>query len=346
MKIAVFSLLRLGDSLQHLQMFNQSLVSKENIEVTWIADESSAPIKTILPDNFKLVLFPRKKLQAMLVEGLSSSVRAAHLLDVWVSQLGKFDQLINFTHTKFAFRLSKLVVADEKHGVDLANPWSNYLNKYLDHHTLPELPYFQLQSLALGIDLKLPEAQYPKKLNLMACHVASSQKEKNFSDDFFKQSLILLKKHYTDLKVILLGAPGEERELQQRFNLEFIEVYCANLKDTRRLLGKVDMLLGVDSSMLHLAALDNVPSIGLFQSPACPEKIFPLSLSAYAVDKFAETPVAKDLVESICAYVERQDVRNLRYLSKAGPVFSLSGLDKLERWENWPLLQRPVDYNY
>jgi ADP-heptose:LPS heptosyltransferase len=333
MKIAVFSLLRMGDCLQHLKLYQAYQQSKnlQPTEILWIIDESSKPFAKLLPENTRVLLFPRKQLQDILVLQLCSPLRAAQALEDWCKQIGPVDALLNFTHTRLAYKLAGFTSAPLRVGFDLNNPYLHYLNSIAQTNELPILPYFQLQALSLDLQLNLQAARWPLRPQRIAVHCLTSDAEKNWSFENWRILFRLLQRQDPNLEITLIGAPSDQKILQSEFAHYDLKYFCQDLPKTREHLQRTDLLIAMDSAMLHLAALDNIPSLGVFCGPARAQKISPISLSCEIVQcQSGLAPSPEEVFE----------ILRLKALDLPTPTLNLKQMAK-----NWSLLWEKLEYN-
>jgi ADP-heptose:LPS heptosyltransferase len=348
MRIAVLSLLRMGDCLQHFILL-ENLLKQKNIsakQVTWIIDESSSPVEKILPVNHTVICFPRKRLQEILVSKQSSPLRAAQLLEDWRKHfLASYDLVLNLSHTKLSFKVATLIRANQKLGFDLSNPWLNYLNLIAQTPQQPMLPYFQLQALSLGIDVQLKAPRWPRQLHRVTAHCLASDIQKNWSFTNWAVLFQTLTQKNPQLEITLIGAPSEEKVLRGLFQNPQLQFLCADLARTRSHLQETDLLIGVDSAMLHLAALDNVPSLGIFLGPAQAEKITPISMSCEVLSDRHIQDLNSSAVVNFIEQKTQNPKTSKHNLKRIGPVFTVLDEVQLRQSENWSLLRDKLEYN-
>lgn len=279
MKTLIVSMLRLGDLFQHMKLVEMFSAQQALGEIHWLIDESSAHAGEIL--KTKAHVFPRSSAQKILVQRQAHPQRAIRLVKDVLKAINseRYDLVLNLTHTRVAVQLLDAVQAGEIRGgrQDLkANPHFRMLNDVADQKIDPPQIYARMLTAGLGFEWDLPlekEDVFPRRG--LALHLFSQDEKKNWNLDHWKTILHFLKKKFPNELIYLLGSPQQAQSLHQ-LAAPGVEICCEGIATTQRLLSHVRALIGIDSSMAHLAATVDTPSYLLYLGSANQRKIIPL----------------------------------------------------------------------
>lgn len=279
MKTLVVSMLRVGDLFQHMKMV-QMFVHQEHLgEIHWLIDESSQNAQGLL--NTRVHLFPRSTIQKIIVERMAHPKRAIRLVGDLIRSVNRenYDLVLNLTHTRVAHQLLDQIRAGEIRGgrKDIQTMSAlKILNDVAANESDPPSVYAKLLSAGLGFDWKLPLPTidaFPRRG--LAFHFLSQDEKKNWNLENWKVVLQSLRQQFPNEYFYLLGAPYQAEELN-RLRSPKVEIFCQDFSQTQKLLSNVRALIGIDSSLAHLAATVDTPSYLLYLGSANEKKIVPL----------------------------------------------------------------------
>ncbi len=123
------------------------------------------------------------------------------------------------------------------------------------------------EELRENINLRLKEI-YPGSLQLLvAVHPGTSKPERGWHPKRFG---LLCQRMIKDFgaKIALLGSEKERpllKEIQQNCPSDDLQIFCGwGLEELTALIGRCDLFIGNDSGLMHLAAMVETPTVGIF----------------------------------------------------------------------------------
>lgn len=286
MKTLVVSMFRLGDLFQHMKMVGMFAQQQQLGEIHWLIDESSSGAREIL--NTKVHLFPRSSVQKIIVDRQAHPNRAIRLVKDVLADINaeQYDLVLNLTQTRVAVQLLESVRANEIRGgrEDLkTNLHFKMLNQIAENKGDPPQIYARMVTAGLGFDWNLPLEKieaFPRRG--LALHLLSQDEKKNWSSENWQRVIRFLKAKFPNEILYLLGSPQQAEDLH-RFAAPGVEVACVGIQETQLLLSHVRALIGIDSSMAHLAATVDTPSYLLYLGSANQKKIVPLQDGSFVL---------------------------------------------------------------
>ncbi len=279
MKTLIVSMLRVGDLFQHLRMVQMFSHQKNLGEIHWLIDESSSGATEIL--NGRIHIFPRSTIQKIILERTAHPQRCVKLVKDLISAVNaeKYDLVLNLTHTRVSHRFLDLIQASEVRGgrSDLSsNADFQALNAIAGSDGNPPDIYAKLLTAGLGFEWNLaqPVTESFSRRGI-ALHALSYDEKKNWSLENWQVILKSLRLQYPQELLYLLGSPAQA-QLLKPLVVPGVELFCKGFSETQKLLANVRALIGIDSSLAHLAATVGTPSYLLYLGSANEKKIVPL----------------------------------------------------------------------
>lgn len=277
MKVLAFSFLRVGDFFQHSLILDLITKQYPNAEITILGFTEIKPAVGLFPAwNFRLL--PRKELQSYFVEPTHCVYQGVYKFSQALSDLlhQDWDIILNLTHTQFASRLMECFQSKDKRGVhfkeghpELPNESAKYLNTQYINSVRPRSTLIELVAESVGVPLTKPVAvKSPVRGSEIWLNPLTSDTRKSWPLKNWVQLAQLLKASKQSFKV--LCAPGERDQLMGYFDpqvltaLTFQEIF-QNESSCR-------VLVSGDTSLPHLLARTQTPTLMLFLGPANPFK--------------------------------------------------------------------------
>ncbi|GIL16784.1 MAG: hypothetical protein BroJett040_05350 [Oligoflexia bacterium] len=294
MKVLAVSLLRIGDLLMHMEALRAYLHENPSAEIHLLLNDSSMSLRSILGESVqKVIVFPRKELQEILVEQNRSLWAAFRQTQALVTQLNneKYDVVLNLTHNLLSARLIDLIQAPIKKGAYFVNgkarpadcQWGVYFNDI--HSGAHQAPFHYLDGLARSLDIGLTMNQngQARGSRYICLQVLTSDAKKNWSMNKFSQLAAELKEFYPEYTFVVLAAPFEKDIVQSKDFPAGVEVRYATWVELVKILQDTRLLITGDTSVQHLAAQMNVQMLSLFMGSANVTKTGPRSVQSYVV---------------------------------------------------------------
>lgn len=277
MKVLAFSFLRVGDFFQHSLILDQIQKQHLNAQVTVLGFSELKPAVDLFP-NWNFRLLPRKELQAYFVEPTHCVYQGVYKLSQALSDLlqEEWDLILNLTHTQFASRFMECFQSSDKRGVqfkqghpEFPNETAKYLNtQYLDL-VQPRSTLIELVAQSVNVPLEKPVAiPSPARGSEIWLNPLTSDSRKSWPLKNWVQLAQLLKASKQSIKV--LCAPGERDQLSGYFDPQVLK--ALTFQEIFENESNCKVLVTGDTSLPHLLARTQTPTVMLFLGPANPYK--------------------------------------------------------------------------
>lgn len=281
MKILVLSLLRLGDIIQQIPLFNGIREKYPEAEIHLLLNKQFKSVEKILEGVVdQYIYFDRESLQKGLGESQYNILWSYSQVENMIEGLNQnsYDIAFNFTHNKLsAYLLGALNVSD-KRGLfqtegrfqGLSNRWLKYFNDRFSG-TQPSLfHYVEILSKSFGIPVKTAPVTSKKKSKLILLQCLTSNSKKNWSLEKFFELKRCIEVALVDYDVCVLGAPFERETLLKVFAEK--DLLICDLIEARKHLQNADLLVTGDTSIKHLAAQTGTPIVEIAIGSSDPTK--------------------------------------------------------------------------
>lgn len=277
MKVLAFSFLRVGDFFQHSLILDQVAKQHSTAEVTVLGFTELKPAVNLFP-NWNFRLLPRKELQSFFVEPTHSVYQGVYKFSQAVSDLLQqdWDQILNLSHIQFASRLMDCFQSLDKRGVqfkdgrlELPNEGAKYLNTQYLESVQPRATLIELMAESVGIPLVHVKAtdSAPRGSEIWLNPLTSDER-KSWPLKNWVQLAQLLKASGQKFKV--LCAPGERDQLSGYFDPQVLQ--ALSFQEILAREANCGILVSGDTSLPHLLARTQTPTLMLFLGPANPFK--------------------------------------------------------------------------
>jgi ADP-heptose:LPS heptosyltransferase len=348
MKILVLSLLRIGDLIMHQHFLQEIQREYPEAQISLLVNDGSQDFAQTLP--FQVFIFPRHQMQAALVEKNRNPSKAFLLLRELAQTLNsvKFDYCMDLTHTCLSH---KLELALEIPCFEKNEIWSKYFNdQYLDQDK-PLFPYLHVLSKTFDRTLapRLNPKLNPKTRGLSSdrqkrvfFQTQTSDAKKNWPVEKWRNLAKYLKQEQdfsAGWEVLVLAAPFELDELQQTYGKD-VPVVSASWQDLPDLMTSSDLLVSGDTSLLHWAAYQQIPAVGIFLGSANFFKTLPWNPETRVVaSKVPCAPCAHSVPcaqpSHLCSQSISVEVVGQQVLEQLGLASSEIAKDKVEIWSTY-----------
>jgi ADP-heptose:LPS heptosyltransferase len=276
MKVLCLSLLRLGDIVQHRQLVRAVLEKHPGSEVHLLCHSQFAQARDLFSEAVTFHFVPYSDLQKILVERRQHPQAAFEMLKSVLEPLRdlKFERLYDFTHTFFSDTVRKYLAIPEERP---DRRWQTYLE---DHATVTGGSRFHLMEiLARSMKLRLfseptSAAASASREKIIVFQTVTSDTKKNWALRNFEELAERIADDFPEYRLRVLAGPGEAAALKNFFSEE--QIYVCSMKEAGELLRRASLLVSLDTSLLHLAAQENCPMVGVFLGGADPVKTGPL----------------------------------------------------------------------
>lgn len=277
MKVSALSFLRLGDFLHHWALLKPLI--NEGHEVTVLGFTELASIAPLFPE-LKFHLLHRSEIQSDLVERDHPWYRAALSLEKYLAAFAEqsCDLLLNLSHTRFSARVMDCLEAGEKRGAQYENGqttgWTAELrdfNQAWVQEKTPALTYVDTLAQALRLQAAPLSLANRKSSGEIWLQVLTSDSKKNWPLPYWRRLGEGLRAQSHTVRV--LCAPGDAESLLAYFPAEWIAAW--NFTEIRRQKAQARLVVSGDTSVLHFAASESIPTCGLYFGPANPYKTAP-----------------------------------------------------------------------
>ncbi|MES3038147.1 MAG: glycosyltransferase family 9 protein [Bdellovibrionota bacterium] len=270
MKILIFSLLRLGDTLMHRQIRNGLKAKYPTAKFTWMVNDNLPSVVELIDPNDEVQFFPRKSLQDIALLKTVPITAPEGILREWISILqdSTFDLAINLSHDKVSGYLMSLVNAEKKTGLQwdgisqwapMENSWLRYLNDHMQSGSISQYHYCDLLLQIAEVPAVIQNIRETKSDVILLQPFTSDQK-KNWSLENWRLLQLWIEEN-TSYEAIVVGAPFEEAQLKKVFPAAAIKIL--GLAELQNEVKNSKMVISGDTAIIHLAALVGTQSLTL-----------------------------------------------------------------------------------
>jgi ADP-heptose:LPS heptosyltransferase len=297
MRIVILSLLRIGDTLMHLQIV-RGLKRKYPgaiIELV-INDEFSHLLSYLSTEVDKVHFFPRARGQGLIRSRANHLEEPVWMLEDWLQGLqgSQIDLLVNLTHTRISGFLMGLLPASSKVGLVigaengiqlLGNEWLRYLNEKFASGFQSE--FHTIEVLARICEIEVPrraiELRYSRQILLQPL---TSDPKKNWHLSNWRSLLTKLRLALPDFPVAILASPQEFSQLHGLFQEE--DLLVLSIQEAADTLRSAGLLISGDTSLVHLAALSQTRTLMISLGSSDPVKTGPYLEGAMVISGRAQ----------------------------------------------------------
>jgi lipopolysaccharide heptosyltransferase I len=302
MKILIIKLSSIGDLVHGIpayQALKRNLIKEyPNVKIDWLVYESLAPslFQSIKKEN--LVILPNRKFTTL--------IRKASELK------NQYDYVIDLQGLFKTALISKMIAPNSNYGFKLPREtWAHYFykNSFCDYKSIESKKHVIDQNLELigsflnelnynrgeldlSIDFGLTTQEYKKKEKKQCCFIpATTWESKHWALENWTDLIQNLDENQYDF--FITGSPQNQNYLQQiqdsvskKINL----VTNKKLEDLFHFYQGMDLIIGVDTGPLHIAAASLFPQkkdkkiIGLY-GPSSGSRSGPYGFKAISVDE-------------------------------------------------------------
>ena len=138
---------------------------------------------------------------------------------------------------------------------------------------------------AKNIEKMFPENL--KKLFLIGIHPGSKAVEKWWGNDKFSELAVNIANKYEHARFLIFGGSGEITlmdNLQKKIGAKAIAIKNISLRQSARIIKECNLFIGNDSAPIHIAAIQNVPTIAIF-GPSDYRRISPIGGKSIVIRK-------------------------------------------------------------
>lgn len=270
MKITVLSLLRVGDLLMQVPLLRALRREHPDARLSVVVNDGVERVSDLIPEVDRWIVFDRSGLQKKL------RVAELHLLSPlrdfqgWL--LDSFpepsDLLYNFTHNRLSAHLASAIPARVRRGLraegprfaSMDNDWMRYFNDRFRPGADCLFHYTDLLGAALDLELgpqRSPRARARGRQILLQTRASSETKE--IPVRHWQEVLRAGREARPDLSWKVLGAPFEAKELGASFADR--DLLIASWSELQGELARTALVVTLDTSVKHLAALEGVPTL-------------------------------------------------------------------------------------
>lgn len=277
MKVLAFSFLRVGDFFQHSLILDQVAKQHSAAEITVLGFTELKPAVNLFP-NWNFRLLPRKELQSFFFEPTHSVYQGVYKFSQALSDLLRqdWDQILNLSHTQFASRMMDCFQSLDKRGVqfkdgqlELPNESAKYLNTQYLESVQPRSTLIELVAESVGIPLDRVQAvDSATRGSEIWLNPLTSDARKSWPLKNWVQLAQLLKASGQKFKV--LCSPDERDQLSGYFDPQVLQALSFQEILVRE--ANCGILVSGDTSLPHLLARSQTPTLMLFLGPANPFK--------------------------------------------------------------------------
>jgi ADP-heptose:LPS heptosyltransferase len=304
-KILVIQLTRIGDLIQTAVACEQLRLENPNTDIHLACRKSFANgILFILTKTFSKVHFiSDEKHQSNTLTTVANIISD---IDTRIQMLNneKFDEVVNLSFCKTSSILSTLVKTDAKRGlsfdinnpISINDPWSKYIYSNVLGTELSAFHLIDLYKNILGCtSTNNPVSTTPKNTNInktIVIHPFTSSERKQWKLTKWVEVIYRLLKSDQTLTIKIVGAKNDTKPTETLLNSPILNEYknriqnlvgIASLENVYTQLTTATLFIGHDSSIGHLAALANTPSLTISLGTVRPIETSPYSNQAYIV---------------------------------------------------------------
>ena len=250
MRILALSLLRLGDVIMHRHLLRSLHAKYGPCEIDLTLNDSVLRSQPRLPEAQKLIAFPRESLQLLLGVNERPILRAIAELEEWIQQVSvqNYDLVVNLAPTKVSSRLMDCFSA--------ASSLSPHLRASDEGHLI--------ESTARALRLPVP-ARKPARMRdvrKIGFQTLTSQASKNWPLENWRKLYDQVSEAFPQVALSVFAAPGEVETLSPFFNAK--DLWVCSWQELENTIDTFDWIVSGDTSVVHLAAEQHVPVLGLY----------------------------------------------------------------------------------
>jgi len=283
MRILGISLLRLGDLVLQKPLIEGLRQKYPQSEIHLLVNKQFSQVDFLfagLVDKF--IYFDRETLQKSCGQKEYNILWGFQQLRYFVEEINQtsYDSVYNFTHNRLTAHLAGLIPANRRVGIysqdgvfhGLNNPWIQFFNSYFGRKEATGFHYTELLARALEIPLKQGAIKWrrPTGRNLILIQPLTSDIKKNWDLNKYKTLGDTLRSN-TAFEVKVLSAAFEKDRLAKVFPEE--NLLICNLQEATQALAGAALLITGDTSIKHLAALQDIPILELALGSSQPLQI-------------------------------------------------------------------------
>ncbi len=274
--ILILSLLRLGDAIQHLSLLPWIRQKYPGCRIQMVINDEAQSILSLVDQDVDVLIFPRKAIQAELVEKDRNILFGFVMFYEWVQKnfSTRYDVVYNFTNTQFSVDLCHWISAQQFFGFyrqqgvvsHQGSRWLHYLNEKASEPFQSEFHYMDLLQKSFfetdPVPKKMLETSNVKE-DRIVFQIQSSDVKKDLRLDFWKELAVMLRQNLPRFQIMALGTVKEIQILSQTIRNSPIQWKSCNLSEAKEILSKSKMLVSVDTSIKHLANVVGCPVVEL-----------------------------------------------------------------------------------
>lgn len=300
--ICIVQLTRLGDLIQTLQVARKIKQSRQDIRLALVARKNfAAPLAFLLNDVFDHVhLLDYTEITNKETNSLDETINN---LDSFLNEINSLNisALVNLSFSKSSGYLCGMIKAVHKLGV-LYNPanslviqdnWSQYVYSSVLENGLNPFSLTDLYSNILGVDklCSLPEAKIGKGKRVLI-HPFASLSRKKWKTSKWAELIYKLLKEDSELVIDLVGGKDDREEIQGLFKNPVLKSFLPrinnyvgkkSIKEVYELLDDIDLFIGHDSMVGHLASLKNIQTITISLGSVRPAETTPYQAGGFVL---------------------------------------------------------------
>jgi ADP-heptose:LPS heptosyltransferase len=297
-RAAIVQLTRIGDLIQTYQACISIKESHPDLKITLFAREQFAsPLNFILKTLFDEIVFLDQETQ-------NNPNSFVSLINHGTSYEQYYDIVVNLSYCKLSTKLCGALQARFKVGpynnedlIRMDDRWSQYIYSNVLGGTLSPFNLVDLFKLVLGVNLKT-QVTWPtpaKRKHLgkrILFHPFSSGSKKTWSTNKWLEVIYATLKDCPNSIVYVTGAIEDqessdkiiESNLLSSFSNRIVNITAKyNIEELYQFLAEIDLFIGHDSMVSHLAALHHLPSIVVALGTVKQHESFPYNENAFVV---------------------------------------------------------------
>lgn len=277
--MTVLSLLRVGDLLMQVPLLRALRREHPDAHLSLVVNNGVERARDLIPEVDSWIVFDRAGLQASLGTAEYHLLRPLREIQGWM--LDSFpepaDVLYNFTHNRLSAHLAAAIPARMKFGLraegarfaPLENEWMRYLNERFSSDRACLFHYVDLLAGAFDLEVESPMPAESKGRRILL-QTTTSTAEKERSPEFWRQLLKRGQEARPDLQWSVLCAPFEVERLSRTFDPK--DLLVQGWRELQGTLRETHLLVTLDTSVKHLAALEGVPSFEIGVGSTNPQR--------------------------------------------------------------------------
>lgn len=296
MKVLVISLLRAGDLLMQVPLFQALKKADPSVELHLLLNDEVKWIIPVLKEIDQFHLFPRQRWQRLLGEADHHLLRAPKEVGQFFLDLNKIDfsEVINLTHNRVSAFISQEIHCPVKHGLvsdgpkiqGLSNSWMRLFNaRFSDRASFP-FHYTEILGHSFNLDVVPATKVTAKPFKRIFIQALTSDLKKNWSLASFRQLVDRIYDQQWSVPVKILCSQKEKQSLKNIFYEE--ELCDDSLEKLQQSLGPEDIVISGDTAVMHLAAALGCQVVELALGSSDPWRTAPYREEAYVVSSRVE----------------------------------------------------------